>query len=105
MTTPRSAPRPDVRLDDGAMERVTCTTCTAGVEVRKSSWEQTSIQWHADALDACLERRASSPGVGPNATFAGCAALGDAIREAAVRGSLSVQSGEALPTNPEGTSH
>lgn len=105
MTAPRSAPRPDVRLDDGAMERVTCTTCAARVEVRKSSWEQTSIQWHADALDTCLERRASSPGVGPNATFAGCTALGAAIREAAVRGALPVQSGEALPVNPEGHPH
>ncbi|MEO5666210.1 MAG: ferredoxin [Nocardioides sp.] len=105
MTTPRSAPRPDVRLDDGAMERVTCTTCAARVEVRKSSWEQTSIQWHADAVGACLERRASQPGSGPNATFPGCTALDLSIREAAVRGSLSVQSGDALPVNPEGHPH
>ncbi len=105
MTTPRSARRPDVRLDDGAMSSVTCGSCAARVEARKSSWEQTSIQWHGDALDACLERRASQPGPGPNATFPGCTALGLSIREAVVRGSLSVQSGEALPTHPEGSSH
>ncbi|WP_107705996.1 ferredoxin [Nocardioides allogilvus] len=105
MTTHRPAPRPDVRLDDGAMEPVTCTTCSARVEVRKSSWEQTSIQWHGEALRACLERRATDPGCRPNATFAGCSALDIAIREAAVRGALPVQSGDPLPVNPEGESH
>ena len=105
MTTHRPAPRPDVRLDDGAMEPVTCTTCSARVEVRKSSWEQTSIQWHADALGACLERRASQPGTGPNASFVGCTALDLSIREAAVRGVIPVQSGEPLPVNPEGHPH
>ena len=105
MTT-RPAPRPDVRLDDGGMEPVTCGTCAARVEVRKSSWDQTSIQWHAEALAACLERRASQPGSGPNgAAFAGCSTLDLAIREYAVRGDLPVQSGEPLPVNPEGAPH
>lgn len=105
MISPRPAPRPDVRLDDGAMEPVTCNTCSARVEVRKSSWEQTSIQWHADALGACLERRASRLGSGPNATFVGCAALDLSIREAAVRGLVPVQSGDPAPVNPEGSPH
>lgn len=107
MTRPaRPAPRADVRLDDGAMEPVTCGSCAARVEVRKSSWDQTSIQWHADAADACLERRAQTHGSGPNGgSFAGCSALGLAIRESAVSGALSVQSGEPLPVNPEGIPH
>ncbi|MGH3349784.1 MAG: hypothetical protein ACRDPS_03890 [Nocardioides sp.] len=106
MTTHRPAPRPDVRLDDGAMEPVTCSTCSARVEVRKSSWDQTSIQWRTEALSACLERRATEPGSGPNGgVFAGCSALHLSIRESAVRGELPVQSGEPLPVNPEGAPH
>ncbi|CRK57808.1 hypothetical protein [Alloactinosynnema sp. L-07] len=88
------------------MEPVSCDGCAARVEVRKSSWDQTSIQWHADAMDACLERRAGRPASGPNGgAFAGCSTLDLAIREHAVRGDLSVQSGEPLPVNPEGAPH
>lgn len=94
--------RPDNRLVDGPMLPVGCAACGASVEVRKSSWEQTSIQWHADAVEACLERRAASPRSGPNGgTFSGCQALRDAIREATVRGDLPVQDGDPLPINPE----
>lgn len=86
------AVRPDVRLDDGPMTPIACATCGAGVEARKSTWEQTSIQWSPGALDTCVERRAGSPRPGPNgATFLGCAALSQALREAAVRGDLPVQ--------------
>jgi hypothetical protein len=86
------AVRPDVRLEAGPMTPAACTTCGAGVEARKSSWEQTSIQWSTEALDACVERRASSPRPGPNgAAFLGCAALNQSLREAAVRGDLPVQ--------------
>lgn len=96
------AVHPDNRLADGPMTSVSCTTCGAGVEARKSSWEQTSVQWSADAVERCIERRASSPGSGSNGvTFAGCQALRESIREAAVRGDLPVQDGDPLPTNPE----
>lgn len=94
--------RPDNRLADGAMQPVGCTACGARVEVRKSSWEQTSIQWHEDAAAACLERRAASPRPGPNgSTFSGCEALRNAIRAAAVTGDLPVQDDAPLPVNPE----
>ncbi|QIK76155.1 ferredoxin [Nocardioides piscis] len=94
--------RPDNRLADGPMQTVGCDTCGARVEVRKSSWEQTSIQWHADAVEACLERRAASPRPGPNgATFSGCQALRQAISAAAVRGELGIQDSDPLPVNPE----
>jgi hypothetical protein len=86
------AVRPDVRLEAGPMTPVACATCGAGVEARKSSWDQTSIQWTAAALGACVERRSSSPRPGPNgAAFLGCAALNQTLREAAVRGDLPVQ--------------
>lgn len=96
------AVRPDVRLADAPMEPVSCNTCGAQVLARKSSWDQTSLQWSEEALEACLERRASSPRSGPNgATFAGCMALRSSVREAAVRGDLTVISVEPLPTNPD----
>lgn len=94
--------RLDNRLEDGAMTPVSCGACGARVEARKSSWEQTTVQWDAEALESCLERRASSPRPGPNgSTFAGCATLRDALREAAVRGELPVQDGSALKENPD----
>ena len=83
--------RQDVRLENGPMARLACRTCGASVEARKSSWDQTSIQWHADALAACLERRASPARPGANgAVFTGCSALRESLREAAVRGDLPV---------------
>ena len=73
------------------MSPVTCGTCEAHVQARKSSWEQTTIQWSAEAVDACVERRGTATGTGPNgATFLGCAALGRSLREAAVTGDLPV---------------
>ena len=95
------AVRPDVRLENGPMTRVACRTCGACVEARKSSWDQTSIQWSREALEACVERRASSPRPGPNGTtFLGCAALSDTLREAAVSGGLPVQDPDDLKVNP-----
>jgi len=98
-----SAPgwRPDNRLEDGPMVPVSCQACGAQVEARKSSWEQTTIQWSDDAVERCLERRASTPRPGPNGeTFAGCEALRASLREAAVRGELPIQDGEPLKENP-----
>ena len=98
--------RPDNRLADAPMTPVACRTCGARVEVRKSSWDQTSIQWHADAAAACVERRASSAGPGPNgATFAGCAALRDTVREAAVSGALPVVDEDPLKVNTAAEPH
>ncbi|QIX28672.1 ferredoxin [Nocardioides sp. JQ2195] len=94
------AVRPDVRLDDSPMQPVTCTRCSARVEARKSSWEQTTIQWSAAAITACQERR-ENPGASDGVGFAGCSSLAESIREAAVSGSLPVQSGDPLPVNDE----
>jgi hypothetical protein len=95
------AVRPDVRLEDGAMTPVACRTCGARVEARKSSWDQTSIQWSSAALAACTERRATTPRPGPNgAAFLGCVTLNESLREAAVSGTLPVQDPDQLRVNP-----
>jgi hypothetical protein len=105
MTTARSW-RPDNRLDDGPMVPLACQVCGARVEARKSSWEQTSIQWRGDAVGACVERRAAVSGSGPNAgAFAGCSALRDTVREAAVRGELRIVDEDPLKVNPDATDH
>ena len=84
-------PRPDVRLGGAPMSPVSCGTCGAHIQARKSSWEQTTIQWSAEAVAACVERRGAAARTGPNgATFLGCAALGRSLREAAVTGDLPV---------------
>ncbi|MDN5892810.1 MAG: hypothetical protein L0H93_02190 [Nocardioides sp.] len=94
--------RPDNRLDDGPMHQVTCAACSALVQVRKSSFEQTSIQWSDDALDTCVERRAASPRPGPNGeTFSGCQSLRESIRGAVEHGDLPVQDDTPTPVNPE----
>lgn len=84
--------RTDVRLVDAPMQPAQCHTCGACVEVRKSSWDQTSIQWNDEALRACVERRATRSDTAENGPlFSGCTALRDTIREAAVRGDITIQ--------------
>lgn len=73
------------------MHPVTCATCHARVAVRKSSWEQTSIQWNADAVERCLERRTAAALPGPNgAGFLGCQSLAETVRDAVLCGELVV---------------
>lgn len=78
--------RPDNRLSDAPMSPVTCGTCFARVLARKSSWEQTSVQWDAASLLKCKRRRevADASAGGQPAFLQGCRDLRDAI-EAAVR--------------------
>ncbi|MFE4454539.1 ferredoxin [Streptomyces sp. NPDC056796] len=92
------APRPDNRLLDAPMVPVSCEACGAQVEARKSSWEQTSIQWHAEGLRTCAERRDASRAERP-APFTGCRSLTTAIGQAALRGRIRVQSEEADATD------
>lgn len=85
------------------MRAVDCAACGAVVTARKSSWDQTSLQWDAAAQARCLERAAYRPlePDRPNGdAFPGCSAMIDAVREAAVRGFLDVLSPDRLPTNP-----
>lgn len=96
-------PRPDVRLEVAPMQPVACATCGAEVLARKSSWDQSTLQWTAAALEQCAERRTTTGRSDrPNRNaFAGCASLRGSVREAAVRGDLDVLSDEPPRTNPE----
>lgn len=77
--------RTDNRLTDGTpMRPLSCERCTARVLVRKSSWQQTSVQWDGRAVALCAERD------GAGAAFEGCGSLRDTIREAALRGRIEV---------------
>lgn len=84
------------------MQPVPCATCGAEVLARKSSWDQSTVQWNAAALAQCLERRTTpTSSTRPNRNaFPGCSALRDTVRAAAVAGRLDVQSDEPLPANP-----
>ena len=96
------AVRPDNRLADGPMVPVECESCTATVLVRKSSWEQTSLQWSEESVATCLERRADTRRPGPNGeVFINCAALRGSVRTAVHRGQVPIQITDPLKTNPE----
>lgn len=83
--------RPDIRLADAPMVSVTCLRCHAGVQVRKSSWNQTSVQWTAAAVQSCQERcQAAELESYGSRLFLTCSALADSITEAARSGSLPV---------------
>jgi hypothetical protein len=78
--------RTDDRLVDSPPVPVCCTQCGAKVLVRKSSWQQTSIQWDTEATVRCLERRdwaATAQGL-----FLVCSKLRDSIEVAARSGAI-----------------
>lgn len=83
--------RTDNRLQDSPLVPVDCRNCGARVLVRKSSWEQTSVQWDADAMASCPELREAEAlkhhGCGLVTT---CAALRESIENAARRGSVPI---------------
>ena len=60
--------------------------------VRKSSWDQTSVQWNAEASARCLERREAQNLAAHTARglFLACSALGDSIVEAVGNGDLPI---------------
>ncbi|MER6108396.1 hypothetical protein [Streptomyces hirsutus] len=93
--------RLDNRLTDGApMRPLACERCAAEVLVRKSSWQQTSVQWSARATAVCAERD------GAEGAFEGCRSLRDTIREAALLGTIEVidgDDGDERPAEATGT--
>ena len=84
--------RPDNRLADVPMTPIRCRRCASRVLVRKSSWDQTSVQWDAAAVRGCEERSYVErvAGRGRVEPFLACAALGESIVEAARYGELVV---------------
>ncbi|MCB0940877.1 MAG: ferredoxin [Mycobacterium sp.] len=82
---------PDNRLLDAAPVPVRCRRCEATVQVRKSSWAQTSVQWDATAMAACVQRRAATALAGhDNGLFLVCSDLRAAIEDAARRGEVPI---------------
>jgi hypothetical protein len=87
-----SSVRADNRLEEMPMMPVACRNCGARVLARKSSWNQTSVQWNADATARCAERRdaqkISAPG--GRGVFLVCSALSESIVDAVRHGDLSI---------------
>lgn len=90
MMTLDSPVRDDNRLDEIPMILVACRSCGAQVLARKSSWNQTSVQWTAEATARCAERRdaeqISAPG--GRGVFLACSALSESIIDAVRCGAL-----------------
>lgn len=87
--------RADNRLDDMPMAPVTCRDCGARVLARKSTWNQTSVQWTQDAAALCAERRQADMIAGHDrSVFLVCAALRDSILAAVASGDLAIVDGD-----------
>lgn len=83
--------RIDNRLDDMPMMPVVCRGCSAHVLVRKSTWNQTSVQWNAEATARCAERaEAQKISAHDRGVFLACSALSESILDAVRHGSLSM---------------
>jgi hypothetical protein len=82
----------DNRLSDSPMVPLVCRRCGAEVLARKSSWNQTSVQWNAGASAACLQRRDpdNSGAYSGRGVFLACSALTGSIVDAVRRGDLPV---------------
>jgi hypothetical protein len=87
-----SSVREDNRLDEMPMVPLACRHCGAHVLARKSSWNQTSVQWNADATARCAERAEASrlAAPGDRGVFLVCSALTASILDAVRHGDLSV---------------
>ncbi|OBF13659.1 hypothetical protein A5727_16460 [Mycobacterium sp. ACS4331] len=92
--------RPDNRLADTPMRPVECGTCGARVLVRKSSWEQTSVQWNADAVARCAR---SNGAAAQELTL--CPQLRSAIETAVLQGTLPVLDEAESPSHSAEQSH
>ncbi|MBO0896254.1 MULTISPECIES: ferredoxin [Arthrobacter] len=80
----------DLRLVDNPMQPLDCSACAATVLVRKSNWQQTTIQWQETSQKACLERPLACRGGTPTEQFAGCGTLAATIRDASLEGRIDV---------------
>lgn len=83
--------REDNRLDEMPMAPITCRECGARVLARKSSWNQTSVQWNANAAKRCIERGEAERLAGHHrGPFLACSALRDSIEGAVAAGELAI---------------
>ena len=90
------AVRPDNRLADAPMVPVNCRRCGACVLARKSTWDQTSVQWNGQASKRCEERHDADELAGHGrGLFLGCSALRESLMAAARDGALPIVDDEA----------
>lgn len=95
------AVRTDNRLQDLPPVPVRCSRCAAEVLVRKSSWQQTSIQWNAQAAARCPQRRqADELDKHGGGVFLSCSDLRNSIDEAVDNGTLRIvdETADASPS-------
>jgi hypothetical protein len=85
--------RTDDRLNEMPMAPVACRNCGANVLARKSSWNQTTVQWSAGATARCAERLDAEriPG---HRIFLVCSALRESIEAAVAAGELKIVDGK-----------
>ena len=69
---------------------VSCQDCLAVVGVQKNSVHHTSIQWSAEALDACAEMGR------PRELHAGCPRLRASIEQAVRAGDVPIGAGDGI---------
>jgi hypothetical protein len=97
-----SSVRTDNRLDEMPMMPVACRSCGARVLVRKSTWNQTSVQWNVEATNRCTER-AEAQKVSAHANrgvFLACSALRESILDAVRHGEIAIVDDTADATVP-----
>ncbi|MEZ0352290.1 ferredoxin [Mycobacterium sp. pR1184] len=84
--------RTDNRLDEMPMLPVACDNCGAQVLVRKSTWNQTSVQWNADATRRCAQRAEAQKvsAYANRGVFLVCSALRESILDAVRQGELAI---------------
>ena len=84
--------RRDNRLANAPMVPVDCGRCGAKVLARKSTLDQTSVQWTVEASAQCLERRGAEAlaSHGSRSLFLACSALRMSIANAVLHGKLPV---------------
>jgi len=95
-----SSVREDNRFDEMPMMPVACRNCGARVLARKSSWNQSSVQWNADATARCAERAEAQKIAVPGSrgVFLACSALSESIRDAVRHGDLAIVDEIAVAT-------
>lgn len=93
--------RPDNRLAEMPMMPVQCRTCGAEVLARKSSWQQTSVQWNQAAVARCPQRQNADAlaAHGSRGLLIACSSLDESIATEARTGRLPVVEEEDQPVH------
>lgn len=78
---------------EGGLTDLTCDSCGVQVKVKKSSAEQTSVQWSAAAVRRCVEFADRAGRGQPTALVASCGKLRDSIERATRDGRLTADRG------------